>query len=302
MKKALLITGLMASLILYVRQVKADPTWTFDSTTGTLTIGGDGIFGYTQGQEISQNYGNHAIKHVVFAQGSNITGIGGSAFQNQYALESVVLPSTVTSIAGYAFSGCYNLTDINITDRITHFGSEALYGVKGVTDIIVHPEASVHAAAFSNCPNLKEITLSPTQLSARGSARLYKSDFETACGSQPTLSEIVCAEARAYFDSHSGVDHYWYNGSVFGNSDLSHVLINCRGNISDCEAVMRYLNYGTGSGQKGAYNLVQKQPDGSTAIYRDGKLVGYKNKRIYTVQEANQVSKPTGNRVSLRYK
>ena len=44
------------------------------------------------------------------------------------------------------------------------------------------------------------------------------------------------------------------------------------------------------------------QADGSVALYRDGKLVGFRGKRIYTVEEAALVSKDTGNTIKLRYK
>ena len=43
--------------------------------------------------------------------------------------------------------------------------------------------------------------------------------------------------------------------------------------------------------------------DGSTTLYNeDGTIKGFKNKRIYTLDEANAVTKPTGNRVSIKYK
>ena len=46
-----------------------------------------------------------------------------------------------------------------------------------------------------------------------------------------------------------------------------------------------------------------KNPDGSTTIYNaDGTIKGYKNKRIYTVEEAIVVSKPIGNTFKIRYK
>ena len=45
-----------------------------------------------------------------------------------------------------------------------------------------------------------------------------------------------------------------------------------------------------------------KNADGSTTIIKNGQIVGYKNKRIYTVEEATKLSKPTGNAFKLRYK
>ena len=46
----------------------------------------------------------------------------------------------------------------------------------------------------------------------------------------------------------------------------------------------------------------EEQGDGSFAVFKDGEFVGYKGKRIYTIDEANAVAKPTGNRVSIKYR
>ena len=49
-------------------------------------------------------------------------------------------------------------------------------------------------------------------------------------------------------------------------------------------------------------HLVQNA-DGSTTIYNaDGSIKGFKGKRIYTVQEAEMLSKETGNTFKIRYK
>jgi len=295
-----LIMMIVANLLLSTTTLRAEPTWTFEPSSGTLTIGGDGAISWEVGQEIRSAYGTN-IKHVVFTADSNITAIGGSVFQNSYNLESVTLPNTITSISGYAFAGCSKLTSINIPNSVTSIGTVAFADTK-LTNVVIPPSTGTGPGMFDNCTELKEVTLSPSQLSHPGSARLYKTDFEEKCGSHPTLSSDVCADARAYFEKNPTADHFWYASSVFGTTDLSNVMINCRGDISECEAVMRYLNYGTGSGQKGKYNLVQKLDDGSTAIYRNGKLVSFKGKRIYTVKEADMVTSQTGNTVKIRYK
>lgn len=50
--------------------------------------------------------------------------------------------------------------------------------------------------------------------------------------------------------------------------------------------------------------LISKtSPDGSSILYNeDGTIKGYKGKRIYTIDEANQVTKPTGNTVRIKYR
>ena len=44
-----------------------------------------------------------------------------------------------------------------------------------------------------------------------------------------------------------------------------------------------------------------KNTDGSLSIYKNGSLVGYKGKRIYTIDEANAVAGEK-NRVSIKYR
>ena len=46
----------------------------------------------------------------------------------------------------------------------------------------------------------------------------------------------------------------------------------------------------------------QEQGDGSFAVYKDGVFAGYKGKRIYTMEEANRVTKPTGNVFKIKYR
>ena len=49
--------------------------------------------------------------------------------------------------------------------------------------------------------------------------------------------------------------------------------------------------------------LQEKHADGSVTIYNaDGTIKGFKNKRIYTIDEANAVAKPTGNTVRIKYR
>ena len=69
----------------------------------------------------------------------------------------------------------------------------------------------------------------------------------------------------------------------------------------DCEAVLNNSPYaGKVAIEYAAYE--QHNPDGSISVYKDGKLIGLKNKRIYTINEAESLSKETGNKFRIRYK
>ena len=326
MKNKTFILTLLATIILS-GNLYAEVTYTIDPLTKTITIGGDGEITWSVGQAIQSDYvaasstGKNDVEHIVFAADSNITKIGG-AFQNYYNLKSVALPNTITTIGGYSFAGCSSLTDINFPNSLTRIEDRAFNGARklenvvlpssilyigpgsfsdtAITSIDVPASATVDKGAF-NGPHLSEITLSPNQLIGRGASAYERSKIDTYCDSDPTVGPALCAEIRDYFDKNSWANTYWGPASVFGNLDLSNVIINCRGDAMECENAMRYLNYGTKSDQRGDYNLVQKLSDGSMAIYKEGKLVGYKGKRIYTVEEANKVSGKV-NTVKLRYK
>ena len=45
----------------------------------------------------------------------------------------------------------------------------------------------------------------------------------------------------------------------------------------------------------------EENPDGSFSIYENGKFARFKNKRIYTIEEANRVAGEK-NRVSIKYR
>lgn len=59
----------------------------------------------------------------------------------------------------------------------------------------------------------------------------------------------------------------------------------------------------TQNGTSGNDNTIVKNADGSYTLYNeDGTIKGFKNKRIYTIEEATLLSKETGNIIKLRYK
>ncbi|MBR2299912.1 MAG: hypothetical protein IJ870_05005, partial [Alphaproteobacteria bacterium] len=89
-------------------------------------------------------------------------------------------------------------------------------------------------------------------------------------------------------------------GGFLDNPDL--VKIKCTS--GNCKEVLE--TYGNGKyaayGARVRYGSV-KNRDGSTTYFDDdGNVAYYKGKRIYTIEEANAVTKPQGNTFKLRYK
>ena len=113
-------------------------TWSFDSSTGTLTIEGSGkmndfsFFVFTPWDELRDS-----IKKITI--GNSVTSIGSCAFYNCTSLTSVVIGSSVTSIGDCAFQDCTSLTSVSIPDSVTSIGDSAfeecdlltIYGVAG---------------------------------------------------------------------------------------------------------------------------------------------------------------------------
>ena len=119
-------------------------TYTFVSSTGTLTIQGSGEMTSNPWSSYKDD-----IKTVIIKEGltsirgwaffgcsgltsvtipNSVTSIGGAAFNGCSALTSVTIPNSVTSIEGYAFSGCSGLTSVTIPNSVTSIGYHAFSG------------------------------------------------------------------------------------------------------------------------------------------------------------------------------
>ena len=65
-------------------------------------------------------------------QGSPVTSIGTSAFENCSRLTNIVIPDGVTSIGDYAFGGCSGLTSVTIPDSVTSISDSAFSGCENL--------------------------------------------------------------------------------------------------------------------------------------------------------------------------
>lgn len=82
------------------------------------------------------------IKAVFFEEGSMLTHIGASAFENWTALEQIELPQSLTYIGDRAFAGCSKLLSLTIGDEthklsIENIGENAFEN-SGLTNIIIY--------------------------------------------------------------------------------------------------------------------------------------------------------------------
>ena len=105
-------------------------TWSFNTSTGVLTIIGSGAMtNYTSSNRAPWYSGGWYITSVSLPD--YLTTIGDYAFADLYDLTDITIPSSVTSIGKYAFyySGLRSLT---IPNSVTSIGNSALYGIPNV--------------------------------------------------------------------------------------------------------------------------------------------------------------------------
>ena len=155
-------------------------TWSFNSSTGALTISGTGAMtDYSYGG--SPFYNSSEIKSVTINSGvtsigdseflyctvltsvtipDSVTSIGEWAFYGCTSLMSVTIPNSVTSIGNYAFGHCFALTSVTIPDSVTSIGSYAFSWCGSLTSVtILDSVTSIGAAAFNNCTSLTSVTI-----------------------------------------------------------------------------------------------------------------------------------------------
>ena len=151
-------------------------TYTFNSSSGLLTISGSGAMydynsTYSSPYHYTKNpfYDQTSIKTLVINDG--VTRIGNYAFLNCSSLTSVEIPNSVTSIGNYAFSGCTILTSIEIPNSVTSIGDSVFSHCSGLTSVEISDSlTSISNYAFYDCSGIKELTM-PC------SAKIYNSQY-----------------------------------------------------------------------------------------------------------------------------
>lgn len=158
-----------------------DPEWSFDPSTGLLTITGDGPMpNYSGGSSVPWYEHKEVIKSAklsgVTTVGKsafsgcnaltsidlpdNLTYIGWSAFSDCRALTSITIPDGVTELDGYAFADCRALTSIDIPDSVTKLGDNVFYRCLSLTKITLSDNCKkIPDYAFFNCYSVTSITI-----------------------------------------------------------------------------------------------------------------------------------------------
>ena len=136
-------------------------TCSFDESTGTLTIAGDGAMYDYSSISGTPWYGvKNDIKAVKFT--GSPTNIGNFAFNNCYYITNVVIPSSVTSIGESAFVGC-DFASIEIPNSVKSIGATAFQRCRALESVTI-PEGvtSLGECAFEYCSGLTSVVVPST--------------------------------------------------------------------------------------------------------------------------------------------
>ena len=148
-------------------------TYTFNSSTGLLTISGAGEMKNYSSSSSNRSpfYNQTSVKTVVINSG--VTSIGSYAFVYCEGLTSITIPDSVTSIGSHAFHGCSGLTSITIPDSVTSIGGYAFYYCTSITSITI-PDSitSIGDSAFYHCTGLTNIKI-PASVTSIGEGAFY---------------------------------------------------------------------------------------------------------------------------------
>ena len=157
-------------------------TYTFVSSTGTLTIQGSGAMKDNSSESSVPWYSYRTnIKTVIIEDG--VTSIGDGAFWGCSGLTSVTIPNSVTSIGEIAFSGCSGLQKVIVPDIAAwcgiSFGDNPLYYANHIYSdenteikdlVIPNSVTSIGRGAFRYCSDLTSVTIPNSVTSIGGGA------------------------------------------------------------------------------------------------------------------------------------
>ena len=132
--------------------------WSFDESTGKLTITGNGdMWDYVWNPTPYSAFQNQ-IKSVALPNG--IKSIGGHAFYACEKLNDITIPYGVTSIGNSAFSDCYSLTNITIPKSVIQIDSFAFCWCTRLESISIPDGITrIESGTFYWCSKLKHIEI-----------------------------------------------------------------------------------------------------------------------------------------------
>lgn len=242
------------------------------------------------------------LQSIEFEEGSKLKTIGELAFLGAKAT-TINLPDTVETIGSWAFAGS-QITNLFLPESVKTLGLYAfnggsyaygtklqeLYCPKTIeTQCLKSLEAASLSQSLLNTYEAKggvyALTDSSGNISYFDSLANLKSG--TACTDQTTCQATFMAAEGNYCSS---VEEC----TALITADQNGQILNANGK--------RYASLSDLYAGNALPTIEEfEQEDGSSKVYKDGVFIGYKNKRIYTVEEASQIA-GDNNTIKIRYK
>ena len=145
-----------------------DLTWSFDETTGELSISGTGAMtGYTGSDGNRAPWYSYASSITKITVGEGVTSIGTYAFHT-CAVTEVSLPDSLKAIGGNAFRECRSLTEITIPSGVTEIKSYTFNFCSKLASVTFSEGLQkINNAAFNYCNVLSSVVF-PASLDTLG--------------------------------------------------------------------------------------------------------------------------------------
>ena len=304
-------------------------SWSLNTTTGELIISGTGEMADYEGKTIdgkqeygyyytsgktsysSAPWGTYQVNSITIENG--IENIGYYAFAGtnistidfppsvtslgQYSffgskIQSVEIPETITSFSGGEFEKCFELAEVVLPENMTTI-PVWMFGQSGLEDVdIPDMVGSIHAGAFTQ-------TKIESLVIPESVTKISKMIFTDGSGggTAPYLQHLYCTavqmekceEALQTAKKDFKPTHYEKSGNDY-------LVYDEKGNVVGKYASAMNLNKGV------ATETYKYDSAGHLVSIFDGNGQRTWGKKIYTVEEANKVAKPTGNTFRIRYR
>lgn len=199
--------------------------WTFDESTGTLTLTGFGdMYNYSYPDDYGvldlPPWGQYLgeIKTVILPDG--ILAIGKDAFRNCTKLTSITIPDSLEEIRMNAFKDCTSMKTAVLGSGVKLIGTHAFYGCKALQSVTIPGSTeSIEYGAFMNCSAM-------TSVSIEAGA---KSIGERAFDGCAKLTSITIGDGVQHIDDGAFYNTGFWNAQPNGIVYIDHCLIGRKG-------------------------------------------------------------------------
>lgn len=235
--------------------------------------------------------GARAFKNATTLESVDIKGsiknINNAAFHNT-ALTQLDLPDGLETIAREAFSKNSQLEHVTIPDTVTSIGAWAFQHSAIKEMEIPNGVEEIGSGAFHDCTSLEKLTIPDSVETFSYDDLVGYGDWGHLTFADGNLKELIISSDK--------LEMYKNAGGNIPNLTAIH----CIDGADKCRAVLDTLGISVPTVDR-ATKMVENSDGSYTVQNYDGTLAGYKGKRIYTVNEANNVTGKK-NTLKIRYK